>query len=140
MTSAAKSGQGSLLKIGDGGTTEVFATIGEVLPIKGPNIKNSFEDVTSHDSPNGLEEFIATFTTLDSIDFECNYVPTNVAQAMLKTKALDRSIANFTIDPAGWNVSYAFAAFVETWKLTLPVKGAQQLQISLKPSGVLTET
>ena len=34
MASAAKSGQGSLLKIGDGGATEVFATIGEVLDIK----------------------------------------------------------------------------------------------------------
>lgn len=143
MTSGAKSGQGSLLKIGDGGTTEIFATIGEVLDIKGPKVKNSFEDVTSHDSAGGLEEFIATFTTLDTIQFDCNYLPANATQsyaAGLLAKALDRSITNFQLLPAGQTNTLAFSAYVESWELALPVKGVQKISITLKPSGVLTET
>lgn len=143
MASAAKSGQGSLLKIGDGASPEVFATIGEVGDIKGPKIKNSFEDVTSHDSTGGLEEFIATFTTQDSVKFEANYLPANATQsyaAGLLAKVLNRGKTNFQLVPAGQSVTLAFAAYVEEWELSLPVKGVQKISVSLKPSGVLTQT
>lgn len=143
MTSAAKAGHGSLLKIGDGASPEVFATIGEVGDIKGPKIKNSFEDVTSHDSSGGVEEFISTLTTQDSIKFEANYLPSNPTQsyaAGLLAKALNRGKANFQLLPAGQSLTLAFAAYVEDWELSLPVKGVQKISVSLKPTGSLTQT
>ena len=98
------------------------------------------DSVTSHDSTDGLEEFIATFTTLDKVQFDCNYLPSNTSQALLKTAALARSITNFELDPADQTNTLAFAAYVESWELALPVKGVQKLSITLKPSGVLTES
>lgn len=144
MTSGAKAGQGSLLKVGDGATpTETFSTIGEVLDIKGPKIKNAFEDVTSHDSTAGIEEFIATFTSLDEVTFDMNHLPANSTQsyaAGILNQALNRTAKNFRLYPANQSsIYYAFTAYVSKWELELPVKGVQKASCALKPTGALIQ-
>jgi len=50
MPTAARRAHGTLLKIGDGGGTESFTTIAEVLDISGGGYEVMTEDATSHDS------------------------------------------------------------------------------------------
>ena len=56
--SNAVSSYGTLLKIGDGGGTEVFTPLAEVKSIEGPDMETDIIDVTTHSSA-GAGAFLA---------------------------------------------------------------------------------
>ena len=139
MPTAAKSSFGSYLKIGDGGTAETFATVAEVLDIKGPSLELETEDVTSHDSTDGWAEHIGTILNGGEVSFEVNWLPGNATQSFaagLLKDMVGRVKRNFQlVVPAAASTTWAFAALVTKFEPDLPVKGAQKASITLLLSG-----
>ena len=134
MPTAAKSSFGSYLKLGDGGTSETFATIAEVLDIKGPSLELETEDVTSHDSTDGWAEHIGTILSGGEVSFEVNWLPANATQshtAGLLKDMVGRTKRNFQrVVPAATSTTWAFAALVTAFEPDLPVKGSQKASIT----------
>ena len=139
MTTAAKSSFGTFLKLGDGGATEVFATIAEVKDIKGPKLSLETEDVTSHDSTDGWVEQIGTLLDGGDVTFEVNWLPANVTQSFtagLLKDMVGRTKRNFQlVVPAAASLTWTFAALVTEFQPELKVKGAQVASIKLQISG-----
>ena len=79
--SSATSSFGTLLKIGNGSTTETFATIAEVRDIKGPNLKLNTKEVTNHSSTDGWKEYIGTLLEAGEISFDVNWLPADATQS-----------------------------------------------------------
>lgn len=140
MTTAAKSSFGTYLKIGDGATSETFATIAEVLDIKGPSMSLETEDVTSHDSTDGWVERIGTLLDGGEISFEMNWLPANVTQSYTTSGLLldmtARTKRNFQlVVPAASSLTWTIPALVTKFEPDLKVKGVQRASITLQVSG-----
>jgi hypothetical protein len=102
MSSSAKLSAGTLLKLGNGASPEVFTAVAEILTLKrsGQSIKTP--DVTNMDSPkDGLgvifEEFIASIATGGDIDFTYNFVPSATGGQKNLRDAFDGQLHNFKI-------------------------------------------
>ena len=72
MATKAVTSHGTLLKVGDGASPEVFATIAEVKDISGPGTTLSTEDATNHDS-GGWREPVPTLLEGGEVTFDLNY-------------------------------------------------------------------
>lgn len=135
MTNAI-AGNGVLLKLGDGGTSEVFDTIAEVLDIDGPNQAREQIEVTSHSSA-GWREFIAGLRDGGEVSFPINSVPTDQTQIDLRALIDSGAAANFKIVyPNGYRDT--FAGVVTDWGTKSPVDGAVTEEIKIKISGEIT--
>lgn len=139
MTSSAKSSFGTLLKIGDGGGTEVFTTIAEVKDIGGPELGANTADVTNHSSPGGWEEKVATILKGGQVKFDLNFLPTAATQSSSAGLLLDlgnRTKRNFKIVfPDGSSTTWTFSAFVVAFVPSSPVDGAMTASITLDITG-----
>ena len=140
MATAAKSSFGTFLKIGDGATSEAFATIAEVKDIKGPKLKLNTEDVTSHDSTDGWAEIIGTILEAGDVSFDLNWLPANITQSFTTSGLLkdmvDRTKRNFQlVVPAASTLTWTFAAYVTEFQPELKVKGAQSASVKLEITG-----
>jgi predicted secreted protein len=67
--------KGSALKLGDGGSPEVFTTVAEVLNISGPQLDSETIDVTNMDSPGSYREFLQSFKNAGTVTFGINFQP-----------------------------------------------------------------
>ena len=139
MPTAAKSSFGTYLKIGDGGTSETFATIAEVQDIKGPKLSLDVEEVTSHDSTDGWVERIGTLLDGGEITFDVNWLPANATQSLsagLLKDMVGRTKRNFQlVVPAAASLTWTIPALVTNFEPDLPVKGKQGASITLTVAG-----
>lgn len=102
MSSQAKSGVGTKLKLGNAASPEVFTAVAEILTLKigGQSVKTA--DVTNMDSPaDGVgkiyEEFIGTIASSGDIDFTYNFIPTAGGGQDSFRQAFDAKTHNFKI-------------------------------------------
>jgi hypothetical protein len=138
MTSGI-SAHGTLLKKGDGGTPETFATIAEVGDIDGPKLKAIMEDFTTHSS-NGYVERKPTLKDSDQVKFPVHFVSADATHD--KTTGLvadwtNKTLRNFKItfpDASG----FSFAAYVEEIGFKAPVKGKLTADVTLSLTGAIT--
>lgn len=133
------SAHGTLLKIGDGATPEVFATIAEVGDIDGPTLKSVMEDFTTHGSAGWVERK-PILSDGDTVKFPVHFVSSNATHD--KTTGLvavrqNKTLKNYQIvfpDASG----FAFAAYVEEIKFKEPVKGKLVADVTLSLTGAIT--
>jgi predicted secreted protein len=100
MTSNAWWAYGSLFKVGNDGTAEVFATVAEVLDISGPTMTRETIDVSSHDSAGGYREFIAGWRDGGEVSVTANWIPVSATQddtTGILSKFLDDDLHNYQI-------------------------------------------
>jgi hypothetical protein len=102
MASAAKSGVGTLLKLGDGASPEVFTAIAEILTLKIGGRSINTADVTNMDSAadgNGViyKEFIGTLAEGGDVDFTYNFVPSATGGQASFRSAFNAQLHNFKI-------------------------------------------
>lgn len=141
MATSAVSSHGTLLKIGDGGGSEVFTTIGEVLDISGPSYELSTEEVTNHDS-SGWREFIPTLLDVGEITFDINYYSATT-QDQIETDHRAKTKRNFKLVfplPASGTDTRAFSAYITGVEFSAPVEGVLKGSITLRPTGADTKT
>ena len=96
----AQSSFGTLIKIGDGGTPEVFTTIAEVKDISGPEVIRLMETVTHHSSPGGFREQIPTTKEVGPLTFPVNWLPDNATHSFasgLLQDLNDGTLRNFQV-------------------------------------------
>ena len=139
MASSATTAFGTLLKLGDGGGTEAFATIAEVKNIKGPKLKMDTIEVTSHSSAGAWREFIAGLLDAGEVTFDMNWLPANATQsysAGILRDMVNRTKRNFQlVIPAASPVTWTIPAFVTNFEPDFAVDGALVASITLKVAG-----
>ena len=100
MASPAVSAFGTLLKIGDGASPEVFTTVAELRTISGPSFSADTIDVTTHNTPTPYRRFIAGLLDGGEVNFDINFIPTEATHGytsgILKDMQ-DRARRNFKI-------------------------------------------
>ena len=139
MATSAISGFGTLLKIGDGGGTEVFTTIAEVTDISGPGLSMDTMEATSHSSTAGWKEFVAGLLDAGEVTFSVNFLITNATQSY--TSGLIRDMVNRTarhfqlVFPNVGNTTWAFTALVTAFEPAEPIDDVLKADCTLKITG-----
>lgn len=131
---------GTQLKVHDGATPGVFATVSEVKDITGPGYTRDTIDVTSHSSPDGWEEIIASFKRSGEMTYDLNFTPDD------PTHSFDTGVFSLfdTGDRRRWQLVWPddhgleFEALVIGLEPQSPVADARTASVTLKPSGAPT--
>jgi predicted secreted protein len=136
--SAAVPAKGTVLKVGDGGGSEVFTAIGEGLTITGPNYSHTPTDVTNHDSPSFMQEFIAGMRSAGEITIEANYVVGATPQQVgLLADLIAGTKRNFKlVRPAQTTETVSFSAFVKSCTVDHPYNGKLGWKASFQITGL----
>lgn len=140
MTTAISS-FGTLLKMGDAASPEVFTTIANLGDIDGPELNSDMEDVTGHDSSGGYEEVIPVgVLSTGEVSFEIRWVPagsTHGATTGLVADWKNKTKRNFQLV---WpnSQTWAFAAYVTKFSPKAPVKGVLAADVTIKVTGAPT--
>ena len=138
MSTSAISSHGTLVKMADRATHVTFASIAELLDIKGPQVKGEREDATHHGS-NGWEEKISVLKTGGKVAFDLQFVSaeaTHNKTTGLVAAALAQTKEKFQVvfpDSSG----FEFWAFVDT-EFEAKVKGKLTASVELDITGPLT--
>jgi len=130
---------GTLLKIGDAATPEVFTTIAEVTDIGGITLSTATEDATNHSSAGGFEEKIPTTLAVGPVKFGINFVPTGPTHSYstgLIKDWVNKTKRNFKlVFPDTGATTWSFAAYVTNVDIKAPVKGKLAADITLDVTG-----
>jgi len=141
MATSAHSAFGTYLKMGDGGDPETFTTIAEVKDISGPSLTTETEDVTSHDSPSGHIERIATLIDTGEISFDINLIPagaTHNETTGLAAAARDKLAHNFKVVFPTGSKMISGPAIVTGIEYGAEVAGVLGASVTLTPCGLWT--
>jgi hypothetical protein len=138
----AKTGAGTLLKIGDGSSPEGFDAILEVRNVTPPALQRNFADATHLNSPNDFEEFVKAFKSTGNCDFEVNFDADDTdTQAALQTAYDDGTLKNFQLTFSSFSKTWAFSAYVENFAVSnITPADVIAASVSLKLSGGVTRT
>jgi len=135
----AFSAQGTLLKVGDGASPEVFTAIAELSDIDGIGWAASVIETTSHDS--GRQTFVAGLEESDSFSFSGNYDPTDAQQTAIIAAIKARSVTNIQIVvPSATPVTIDTAGFFTEMKIGLPVNDKATLTGTFQKDGSVETT
>ena len=141
MTTGALAAYGVLLKIGNGATSETFATIAEVRDIEGPELELEAKEVTSHDS-GGWREYIGTLLTGGEVSFDLNFIPTSATQSYssgLIEDMVSRTKRNFNLVFSDTGATtWAFTALVTGFKPSAAVEDELAAEVTLQITGAPT--
>lgn len=120
---------------------ENFTTVAEVGDIKGPERARDQEDVTTHDSPDDYDEFIATTKQSGEVSFPIHLVPTDPTHDNLTglyaayedglTRNWRLVIPDYDTDPSYLEL----AGFVNGLGDSYPVKGSVMADVKIKVVG-----
>lgn len=142
MPTGAISSFGTLLKLGDGGGTEVFTTIAEVKDISGPKLKLNTAEATNHSSTSGWKEFVGTLLEAGELSFKINFIPTATTHSYstgLIKDMVNRTRRNFQlVFPNIGATTWTFAAFITGFEAGEPVEGILEADVTLQITGVPT--
>jgi hypothetical protein len=142
MTTAISS-FGTLLKMGDAASPEVFTTIANLGDIDGAELSSNMEDVTGHDSSGGYEEVIPEgVLNTGEIGFEINWVPggsTHGASSGLVADWKNKTKRNYQLVHPN-SSTWAFSGYVAKFQSKAPVRGVLRADVSIKLTGSPTLT
>lgn len=137
MTTNAIESQGVELQRGDGGGTEVFNVIGEVISFQGPGGQASVIDVT-HLLSTAREKKIG-LQDEGQVTLECNLVPGDTQQIGLRDDRTNRTRRNFRLVLTdGATTTLSFAAYVLGFSIQGAVDQVVRASITLEVDGPVT--
>lgn len=135
--SEAMLGYGTKLLLGDGGSPQAFAEIGEI--VDGPDDEDSADlvEVTNHQSPNRRKEYIGDLIDGGEITLTCNYIRTHAthdrATGLLGLIGQKR---DFVLIEPGAVTGELWPCVIMSVGRTHPVQGgAMQMSVTLKKAG-----
>lgn len=140
--SNAIAAKGTLLKMGDGASPEVFNTIAEVTNVDPPKLSAKMLDTTNHSSTGGWEEKLPGILSGGQVSFDINYIPTDSTHGATTglLKALkDRLLKNFkVVFPDSPATTWTFAGYVSEFAAGAPVDGKLAAKVTIDVTGVPT--
>jgi len=140
---AIRSAKGTLQKMGDGNSPELFTTIGQVRSVAGPTTKLTVQDVTTHSTSGNWMEKLATLVDPGDLTFPINYDSADATHAFLT--GLWQSMINLTakhfqtIFPAAHG-TLAYSGFLTGHSFNLPVNNVIDATIQITINGAITAT
>jgi hypothetical protein len=143
--STGKTGIGVLLKIGDGASPEVFATVANVTTMSVGGVTLNTVDATHLNSPNFYQEFIAGLKSGDEWTFTTQWDPSDPTQSGttgLRAKLESRLLTTFRVDTSaiGLHISLECDAFVSAIaNIDISPENIMTQQVTLRPSGAPRE-
>jgi hypothetical protein len=135
---AALVSQGCVLKRGDGGGTEVFTAIGEVISINGVGSGSASEiDVTNLSST--AKEFLLGLKDEGEVSISLNLDTGDTMQTGLRSDRDANTLRNFQLDLTDSGpTTLSFSAYVKTYPISIAVDDKIGLEVSLRISGPVT--
>jgi len=134
----------SSANLGYGATLAKGATsIIEITDMGEFGISRAPVDVTSHDSDNSGNEYIAGLIEGGELTITGNFISTDTAGqiAAISGDFKAGTKSTYTVTLANTEAStFAFTAHVKSWKVKADLKGAQKVTITFKISGKPTFT
>lgn len=128
-------GFGTLLKIGNGATVEVFTTIAEVRNISGPGLTLNVTDATHMQSPAPYEEILPTIISAGEVTFDVNFLPANTQHKALKTDMENRTKRNFQlVFPNTGATKWSFAGYIVKYQPSAQVTSVLSASIAIRIS------
>ncbi|TQS73297.1 hypothetical protein ERN12_05945 [Rhodobacteraceae bacterium] len=94
-------------------------------------------DVTSHSSPNRTMEFIAGMIDNGLLAIPLDYVPDSEQDVMLLELRNTGELIQMGITPPGSQNEEIYAAFVKSYKRSLPVKGKASATLNMRVNGLV---
>ena len=135
MTSLGKTNWGTTLALGDGGTPEIFTTIGEIVSLDPPELTNDSIEATNHSSNHNREFIASMLIDLSEFKLTVNYVSADLAVQILAVQVGSES--NYRIRFANADV-WEFAAIIKAVK-PLPADAQSpevlRAEITVRPTG-----
>ncbi len=133
---------GSLFKVGDAATPEVFTTVAEVTDLDGPSFARDSIEVTNLDSTTGWREHIPGWREGDSITVSANWLPTNTTHdgtTGMYSHFTDNVNHNYQIVlPTAIGLTIALTGHITGFPISLPIDEQAQVDFEIKISGVVT--
>lgn len=135
-----KIGYGTLIKIGDGASPEVFTTIGEVFAIGPVGATKPLVDFTHHESPNKFKEFKVGIAEGDEISVSANWVVNETGQDAVRTAFDAGEIVNFTVTAPDSDEVATFPAIITHHDVDRPLEDRQVFNLNVKIAGAIVYT
>jgi hypothetical protein len=109
----------------------------EVGDIAGLELSTDVDEVTNHDSPDGVEERIPTIKRLGELSFPMNVVAADAGQQDLFAAWEDRSGDTYVVTYRSGVVA-TFVGFVTGFGLAAPVAGHDSSDVTITPKSAPT--
>lgn len=136
---AGTSGFGTLLKRGDGATSEVFTTVAEVKSISGPSLSMETIDATHMESPSGFREWLPSFKDGGEVSIDLNFLPSTAAQTGLTTDFKNRTKRNWKIFwPNTAATKWSFSGYVTGFTPSAAVGDILAASATIRVTGDVT--
>lgn len=133
---AGTSGFGTLLKIGNGATVEVFTTIAEVRNISGPGLSLETIEATHMESPSGYREYLPSFKEPGEVSFDLNFLPSNTQHKGLKADMDARTKRNFKLVwPNTAGTTWSFSGYITSFQPTAGIDEVLTASCTIKVTG-----
>ena len=129
--------QGTVLKIGDGNSPEVFTAVGEIKEIGGPSGSAPVIDVSNLSSTK--REKIMGLPDEGQVSMSLNYDHNDAQQTALRTARTARTAKNFTIETSDSpSQTLSFTAYVLEFSLSFAVDEVVGLTVTLEITDAVT--
>ena len=138
MSVSPKAAKGTLVKIGDGASSEAFTTIAGVQDVDGPDLSGTDEYDATHHSSTG-KEYVQGLKDAGELSFPLVYDSDDTQQAALQAAGVADTLTNFQILlPDTGATLLAFAGRVKSFKFNAPVEGVLTANVTVRISGSIT--
>lgn len=138
MASGAFWAFGSVLQLGDGATSESFASIAELTELQPPQMSKESIDVTHFGSTNRFKEYLPGMKDGGTVSFKANWLPNNATQdeATGVLEAFkDDSNHNWKLILPDTIATISFTGHVTAFNPETPLNAQGALSCSIKISG-----
>lgn len=133
------SGFGTLFKVGDGATSEVFTAVAEVKSIGGPNLTMEMLEATHMESPSGFREWLPSFKDAGEVTLELNFLPSSTSHKGLTTDMAARTKRNCKITwPNTAATIWSFSAYVTAFQPSAGVGDMLSANVTFRITGAVT--
>lgn len=131
-------GYGAKVKMGDGASPEVFATIGNLRDYEDSETAELVE-TTNHSSTGNRKEFISGLIEGDEITLPVNYDPADSTHDRTTgVQAKLRQTVNFRFEEPQNSVGIQVAAVVIGVSKSYPVGDVMTMDVTIKKTGAVT--
>ena len=120
--------------------TGSFTDVAGTGDFSGPEVSAETIDVTTHDSADGFNEFLAGIADGGEVSLDLQFDPNSAAHETLYNAVAGRVLHNFYLKAPGWTSTgaggyFSFAGLLTKVGMGLPVKGSITAPVTIKVSG-----
>lgn len=141
MSLNALKATGTIIRFRVHGTSDPYVPVAELMDASGPGEKSTFLDATSHDDT--AEAVVASgITRFDEVACPMNFIPSDASHdhvTGLRYHQRNKTLLDFEIEHVDGTVD-AFAAYVSTFKPSMPVDGILKADCSLRITSAVSTT